>query len=286
MLALIVILAMPHFASAATFTVNSTADTIDARPGDGFCETEVGNGVCTLRAAIMETNMNLPGPVPDTIILPRGLYRLTIPDTSVVDNIGATGDLDIVQSLNIVGAGSGVTVIDGNLCPANDQDCTPQNTNRNVSRVFHIVRPGVTPTVQISGVTIQNAGRLDRGLFAQGGAIAIGVGARLVLRDTIITKSKAGLNQAGGGIHNAGNLFIFDSIISDNVAEFGGGGIANSGRLFISASKIDGNTSTSFGGGGIRNFAGATVRIEESTVSHNMQTGGGTGGGASSTEAV
>jgi hypothetical protein len=75
-----------------------------------------------------------------------------------VDYIGATGDLDIVQSLNIVGAGSGVTIIDGNLCPANDPDCNPGDTLRNVPRVFHIVRLTGTPTVQISGVTIQHAG--------------------------------------------------------------------------------------------------------------------------------
>ncbi|MFN8524629.1 MAG: choice-of-anchor Q domain-containing protein [Chloroflexota bacterium] len=42
--------------SAATFTVNATADGTDANPGDGVCETASGNGVCTLRAAVMEAN--------------------------------------------------------------------------------------------------------------------------------------------------------------------------------------------------------------------------------------
>ena len=76
MLAFMVILAIPHFASAATFTVNSFIDARDASPGDGFCETAPGNGVCTLRAAIMEMNTNRLLPVPDTIILPAGLYKL------------------------------------------------------------------------------------------------------------------------------------------------------------------------------------------------------------------
>lgn len=44
----------PIPASAATFTVNSTADTPDASVGDGFCD--VGGNVCTLRAAIEEAN--------------------------------------------------------------------------------------------------------------------------------------------------------------------------------------------------------------------------------------
>ena len=40
--------------AAVTFTVNSTADTGDATPGDGVCD--AGGGVCTLRAAIEEAN--------------------------------------------------------------------------------------------------------------------------------------------------------------------------------------------------------------------------------------
>jgi CSLREA domain-containing protein len=264
------ILVLPQFASAATFTVNSTADVADKNTGDGECDT--GNVVvingerkpeCTLRAAIMETNMNLAGPVPDTIILPAlaaGPYRLR------------SGELNIVQSLNILGSGSADTIIDGELSN---------------SRVFHIscttpsgaptecVRLRGRPTVQISGATIQNGGG------EIGGAILIEIGARLVLRNTIITESSA---ARGGGISNAGDLFIFDSTISDNVAANQGGGIANSGRLTIRASTIDGNesgtTSTEGGGGGggIVN-SGGTVTIEESTISNNHQREKGDGGG-------
>src|SRR6185369_6141371 len=45
-------IALPVAAHAATFTVNSTGDGIDATPGNGICATS-GN-VCTLRAAIQE----------------------------------------------------------------------------------------------------------------------------------------------------------------------------------------------------------------------------------------
>ena len=58
---------------AATFAVNSTADAVDATPGDGFCDDGTGN--CTLRAAIMEANA-LAGD--DTINLPAGTYTLTV----------------------------------------------------------------------------------------------------------------------------------------------------------------------------------------------------------------
>jgi trimeric autotransporter adhesin len=44
-------------AAAATFTVNSSADTGDSNIGNGVCRTSNGaNGVCTLRAAIQEAN--------------------------------------------------------------------------------------------------------------------------------------------------------------------------------------------------------------------------------------
>ena len=40
--------------AAATFTVNSATDAVDATPGDGVCAT--AGSVCTLRAAIQEAN--------------------------------------------------------------------------------------------------------------------------------------------------------------------------------------------------------------------------------------
>jgi CSLREA domain-containing protein len=43
------------------FIVNSTGDGDDAFHGDGQCETAVGNGVCTLRAAIEEANAHAGG---------------------------------------------------------------------------------------------------------------------------------------------------------------------------------------------------------------------------------
>src|SRR5919109_5317334 len=56
MLALIAIWAMPRVASADGFEVNRTYDLKDAKAGDGKCETAIGNGTCTLRAAIEESN--------------------------------------------------------------------------------------------------------------------------------------------------------------------------------------------------------------------------------------
>lgn len=81
---------------------------------DGICATAynngVPNGVCTLRAAIMEANHASGGP--HTISIPPGLYPLTIPASGANDE--TTGDLNITANMSIIGAGSSTTIIDGN----------------------------------------------------------------------------------------------------------------------------------------------------------------------------
>src|SRR5262245_21611005 len=100
---------------------------------------------CSLRGAIITANAR---PGADTINLPAGPYRLSI--SPVDEDTEATGDLDITDSLTIVGAGATLTTIawlDG-------PDIIPD-------RVFHIVSPGTTVT--ISGVTISNGQTNDSG---------------------------------------------------------------------------------------------------------------------------
>ena len=92
-------------ASGAAFTVDSSADAEDATPGDGICATAAG--VCTLRAAIQETNA-LPGE--DAIEVPAGDYVLTIPGSG--EDSACTGDLDISDDLILTGAGLDETIID------------------------------------------------------------------------------------------------------------------------------------------------------------------------------
>jgi CSLREA domain-containing protein len=97
-------------ATPSVFTVNTTADAVDYNPGDGIAETEPGNGICTLRAAIMEANA-LAGAA-DIIIVPAGTYRLTI--EGIDEDACATGDLDVLDDLIVTGVGEDDTIIDGN----------------------------------------------------------------------------------------------------------------------------------------------------------------------------
>ena len=76
------------------------------------------DGNCSLREAIQAANTDQKfdecpvGQGADTIELPAGTYTLTLPGADEDGN--ATGDLDIRSDLALHGAGSGVTIIDGN----------------------------------------------------------------------------------------------------------------------------------------------------------------------------
>jgi CSLREA domain-containing protein len=99
-LALAAVLALAPSASAATFTVNGTTDAVDTNPGDGVCRTVAG--LCSLRAAIQETNV-LVGP--NAIRLPHGTYHLMLVSSDPANDDITSGDLDIAGGeLVIAGA--------------------------------------------------------------------------------------------------------------------------------------------------------------------------------------
>ena len=75
---------------------------------DTFVDEVSSNGFTSLREAIIAANAGSGG---DTIVLAAGSYTLAITGTG--ENHAATGDLDIRQSVTIVGQGAGSTIIDG-----------------------------------------------------------------------------------------------------------------------------------------------------------------------------
>src|SRR5262249_44077286 len=141
----------------ASFTVNTQSDTHDIKPGDLQCDD--GSGNCSLRAAIEESNHPLLGWLapPAIITLPSGIYKLSL------------GELEIMKSLDLNGAGSNSTFIDGN----------------DSSRVFNIT---AATTVRFSGVTIRNG---NGGHLVSGGGIHIDAGAQLALLDSVVTDNKS-----------------------------------------------------------------------------------------------
>src|SRR5262245_13428419 len=238
-------------AQAATFTVNSTADAVDAHPGDGLCAT--ATHVCTLRAAIQEANA-LAGA--DIINVPAGMFTLTL--AGVDEDAATTGDLDITEDLTLTGAGAAQTIIDGG----------------GIDRILDIFGASAnSPHVDIAKVTIENG--TVQGTVLDGGGIWNN--GTLTLTDSTLRDNTAGdkgpgsnggpsstggIGQAGGsggGIYNSGTLTLTNSVLSQNTGGAGGtggdggpggtggtggsgGGIYNSGTLTVTASTFSLNT--------------------------------------------
>lgn len=224
-----------------TFTVNSTLDEPDKLPGDGKCKSKPSK-VCTLRAAIMENNATGG----NTILLPAGTYKLT--HSGANEDNAATGDLDILQNVNLKGAKAAITIIDGQA----------------LDRVLD-VQGG---KAKIRNLTVQN-GKAP----TWGGGILIAQGATATL-----TKIRVSLNAAGttgGGIENRGILKLNKSAIEVNQDRGAGGGINNGGLLEITKSSIVGNTSTIGAGYGGGIYNEGTLGIEESTIAVNTGNQGG-----------
>ena len=92
--------ALPHSTFAATFTVTTAIDSIDA------CTTSN----CSLRAAVMAANTN---PGPDTINFSNPGQTYTLNLASGTDD-AEFGDLDITDDITITGTGAYSTTIDAN----------------------------------------------------------------------------------------------------------------------------------------------------------------------------
>lgn len=248
---------------SAVFTVNSPSDIVDKNPGDGACDTgnmtPQGKPECTLRAAIQESNALISQ---DVINLPAGKYMLTL------------NELQILDDLSLKGGGADITIIDGDKI-SGVLLITPM---RGLQR---------GPTVNISGVTIQNGTGFNLSIGfptgETGGAIFNNKGSSLVLEKVKVSENEA---RQGGGIANIGNLTLRRSTVSGNRAPggginaSGGGGITNgqvdlitnirSSTAIIEESTISGNTAGKQGGG-ITNFG--KLDIKNSTVSGNTVTG-------------
>src|SRR5436309_665215 len=224
---------------AATFTVDTPLDVVDALPGDGVCAAAAGS--CSLRAAVQESRALLG---PDTIILPSGIYTLTIAGAG--NNSATSGDLDISEELTIVGAGARTTIIDGNR----------------LDRVFDIRNP---VPVSISGVTIRNG--LAPGT-SDGGGIAT-VSGPLTLRDVAFVGNSAGRN--GGAIFvSGGSTVLTDVAVIGNSAGDAGGIFMQSGVLTLTNVTITANSAAD-GGGIYRTIA--TVVLRNAIVANNTAGG-------------
>jgi hypothetical protein len=274
-------------AVAATILVNDTTDTIHS-PG---CAT-TGTVTCSLRDAIIFSNANAGTDTITFAAATNGIpFTLSIANTGGVNEDAAQkGDLDINDSVTIVGNGSGITIIQAGTNNANGID-----------KVF-AVNPFCTSavTASVSGVTIrygrntQPNGAADFS-FTGGGLDWCDTGTGGLTISNSVISDNTNVNGYGGGINldsvapATGTVSITGTTIIANKTLAAGAG-ANGGGMNLFADKhnvtltncqITNNTATSAEGGGlfIRHTNGGVIAIHGSTISGNVA--GSRGGGVS-----
>jgi CSLREA domain-containing protein len=267
-------------ATPFTYTVNSNGDEPD-QLNNGICD--IGDGHCTLRAAIQEANAN--SGFSDTIDFAPG----------VTGQILLTSALPpISDDVTIDGPGAGQLAIDG----------------ANTYRVLETQSP---LTATISGLTIRHGlAPVSAGGAVAGGILAAG---NVTLDRVVVTDNSATVNGASGeaveavgaGVtSDAGTLTLTHSTVANNQATATSSGtgeaVVNGGgmeldanqTLLIDHSTISGNSATatinsgtgssftSPSGGGM--YLNGTATLTASTISGNQAVGtGGTAAGISDT---
>ncbi|MCA9905708.1 MAG: PD40 domain-containing protein, partial [Anaerolineae bacterium] len=162
------------------FTVNQTAD-----GSDDTCSSDH----CTLREAIIAANNYVTGR--PTVIIPAGTYTLSL--TGQNEDAAQSGDLDVLNSMTIRGAGVASTLIDGGA----------------VDRIFHYL-PNVTST--LSDLTIQNG--YVEGTNNAGGALLADSGVALTIEHVHMRGNTAALGGAIGV--GSATVTITESTFFDN----------------------------------------------------------------------
>lgn len=252
----------PAAAEAATFTVNTTADTSVA----GGCTTEPS---CSLRDALSAAGASADPE--DVVVLPAGDYA--------VEN----GQLDIggTESVVLRGAGARSTTIDAH----------------GTSRVFEALADKVT----IEGVTITGglaSEALGPNLPGDGGGILAYEAEELILNRVAVSGNTAAKNGGGVSAPPEGasvtavtieNSTIAGNHVTGGIVEGLGGGVYVLGDLTIVNSTIAGNSAESTagmvqGGGVLAALEPAAtepskVSILNATIAGNSVGTAGIGGG-------
>lgn len=241
---------------------NTTTDTPDQNPGDGVCAD--ANGLCSLRAAVMEVNAETVNGIlgPFLITVPAANIQLTIPAANKEQSppgYAATGHLDVLAPVTIEGTGVGQTTIT-QTNPNGDQDdvffvdSSIEETIEGLSEDFSVI---------IEDLAITGGHATAANLTAVGGGIAWDAGiegtGKLQLNNVYINANYAA-DPTDVDVDNGGGLALYNLIqnlstpavvniagalteIVDNVAYNAGGGISLQGpvKLTMTGTTVNSN---------------------------------------------
>lgn len=269
------LLCAPLAAQALEIVVTKNEDSYDAS-----CDSD-----CSLREAVALASSTAGEHL---IRLPAGVFQLSLTpltdwDSNILDDdFNLDGDLDVYNSLRIVGAGPSETIIDGG----------------GIDRLFEVF-DGASLTLQrlqlrngwhsYDGGAIRNLGALSLGEVdllrnratnpfnqARGGAIA-NYGNLVIIHSNLVNNGAmtGDTNWAtGGAVFNEGHLTVRDSRFSNNAVSTddtvsSGGALFNWGRADIARSLFDDNFSNDGTGSAIANEDGGILKLSNSTVTGN-----------------
>ncbi len=268
------ILSLGTHLNAATFVPTSNIDYpvtgtgISVNTATGVISGGAGNGLITLRSAVIAANANAGS----TINVPAGTYTLSIAgDDGNGDPNPAVGDLDVLASITIKGAGPGSTIIQAGTSFDHgiDQILTLNSyyTSRGQSAVLNNF------AANISGITFRYGTCTN--LNTQSGSYAGGA-----------ISFDAGYNN--GAVYNTGGSMIVSNCVFDSCsAHFGGGALVtfDGGAVTIDSCVFTNNQGTPNPGAGASGGAivfGSTpnpvVNILQNTTFVNNHAGHGSAG--------
>jgi hypothetical protein len=286
--------------AATTYLVDKTSDSFG-----GGCTAAPND--CSVRDAIANANSG-PG---NTVLIPAGNYVLSLTGTG--EDADATGDLDVITSMTIVGAGAGATTVSGNGI---DRVFDFQNNPSGVWSLSGLTVTGGLVTLEGGAGIKQAAGTLsiasavvtgnrlpssnyggggirvvtgttniDRSAITgnfmgtgEGGGIYTGAPVVLNLSNSELSGNSAVGNDGGGGIYNQDRLNMVNTTLSGNSTDDTGGGLDNHGPALIVNSTLAGN-GAGVSGGGINRDSGA-LSLENTIVAGNAAPAGANCSGA------
>lgn len=234
-------------ASATALIVDTTADTIDGTTTSvaNLLASKGADGKISLREAIIATN-NTVGH--DGIFLSAATYTLSIAGTS--EDFAATGDLNVRDSLSLIGAGAGSTIIDG----------------ADLDRIFQTYSGS---DYFFQGLTVQNASSAaDGGALNAAGTVTI---ADSVFQDNVTTNGGA----RGAAIRSNGELFLDTVRFTGNTSGGNAGALYTTGDAFVVNSLFDNNSATGSGGAIWHDGVSPLLELINVTMSGNSATGEG-----------
>jgi len=266
---MLAILAAP--ASAAEFTVTTTADSFD-----GACTP----AKCSLRDAVQAANQDA---TKDTVVLPAGLLRLELGGPP--EDESKAGDLDVKKPLVIRGAGAGATTVRASFSPGSP-DRVIDSFSTELTLIGLTVAGGqavsngnrdgggirsLNGALELDGVVVR-----ENTVFAEASGSAFGAGVfkdggRLDARNSAIVANDAGFSGSGGGLgfsqtvsanltnvtiaqnrarlggglfsnNEVGGEFAFVTVVENQATEIAGAFAADFGDLSIRSSIVAGNT--------------------------------------------